>query len=77
MAKSNNNRQRRGSGGHGEVAVRFTSGGRQLSRAERETIERRLNEDRAYMDHPSFSEGNSQGVPLGKALVSAEVGSKT
>ena len=71
MAKSSNNRQRPGSGGTAEIAVRFTSGVRQLSRAQRETIERRLNENLVYMDHPSFSRPGGEGACLDKARLSA------
>ncbi|MCK4850572.1 MAG: sigma-70 family RNA polymerase sigma factor [Phycisphaerae bacterium] len=76
MAKSSNNRQRRGSGGTGKLAVRFTSGVRQLSPAQRETIKRRLNENWACVEHPSFSRPDGE-VCLDKAHVSAGLESET
>ena len=36
------------------ASVKFTSAGRQLSQAERQTIQRRMAEDVAFVDHPSF-----------------------
>ena len=36
------------------VSVRFTSAGSKLSRVELETIQRRMAEDLAFVDHPSF-----------------------
>ena len=77
MAKSSNKRQARDSQGSAELAVRFTSGGRQLSRSERETIERKLKSNRAYVDHPSFSGTGEGEADLDKALLSAGLGSDT
>ena len=72
MAKSSSNRQNRGLGRTAELGVRFTSGGRQLSPAQRDTIEHRLKENRKYVDHPSFSESGSDRMCLDEACVPME-----
>ena len=63
-------RRRKDPGETVELAVRFTSGGRELSPAHRDTIEQRLKESPRYVDHPSFSQSSSERMCLDDVCVS-------
>ena len=54
MLKSATKQSRRGPRRSKEPAVRFTSAGHRLSQSEREIIRRRVREELAFIDHPSF-----------------------
>ena len=54
MVRSTTDRYKRRSGPGKGSTVRFTSAGRQLTRANREIIRRRVLEDLAFVDHPAF-----------------------
>ena len=75
MARSDNKRRKSGSRESAELVIRFTSGARQLSRAERETIKRRLKQHPGYVDHPCFSSRGRQKTYLGNAV--GAVGTET
>ena len=54
MVRSTTDRYKRRSGPGKDSGVRFTSAGRQLASTDREIIKRRVLEDLAFVDHPSF-----------------------
>ena len=54
MLKNATKRSTRGARLGQEPAVRFTSAGHRLSQSEREIIQRRVREELAFIDHPSF-----------------------
>ncbi|NIA07914.1 MAG: sigma-70 family RNA polymerase sigma factor [Actinobacteria bacterium] len=56
MVRSTTDRYKRRSGPGENPTVRFTSAGRQLTIADREIIKRRVLEDLAFVDHPSFQQ---------------------
>ena len=68
-AKTSKDQRKKDSPGADELPVRFTSGGRHLSSAQRDTIEHRLKGKHRFVDHPSFSRGGSELLRLGKAWV--------
>ena len=72
MTKSDNKRRKSGVQKVAELPVRFTSGVRQLSRAQRETIKRRIKQHPRYVDHPSFGGRGTQKTCLGNALGTEE-----
>ena len=72
MTKSDNKRPKAVVRESAELPVRFTSGVRQLSRAQRETIKRRIKQHPRYVDHPSFSGQGSGKTCLGNALGTEE-----
>lgn len=76
-AETSKDRRRRDSAEFAELAVRFTSGGRQLSPAQRDTIKHRLERDQRYVDHPSFSGPGSDRICLDEACVPMAQASET